>query len=74
MIIGIVNTRNRIPPDVKCSLLSNWDILGSPIGDYLHCFNFIACKCAESRKLLSALVDVAAADLHVAVNLAAHVW
>ena len=57
------------PPDVKCSLLPNLDILGAPIGDYLHCSKFIAGKCAESRKLLSGLVDVAAVDLQVAVTL-----
>ncbi|KAL5477904.1 hypothetical protein EMCRGX_G024759 [Ephydatia muelleri] len=38
------------PPDVRCSLLPNLDILGAPIGDYLHCSKFIAGKCAESRK------------------------
>ena len=57
------------PPDVRCSLLPNLDILGAPIGDYLHCSKFIAGKCAESRKLLSGLVDVAAIDLQVAVTL-----
>ena len=57
------------PPDVRCSLLPNLDILGAPIGDYLHCSKFIAGKCAESRKLLSGLVDVAAANLQVAVTL-----
>ena len=45
------------------------DILGAPIGDYLHCSKFIAGKCAESRRLLSGLVDVAAVDLQVAVTL-----
>ncbi|KAL5499463.1 hypothetical protein EMCRGX_G010889 [Ephydatia muelleri] len=45
------------------------DILGAPIGDYLHCSKFIAGRCAESRKLLSGLVDVAAVDLQVAVSL-----
>ena len=57
------------PPDVKCSLLPNLDILGAPISDYLHCSKFIAGKCAESRKLLSGLVDVAAIDLQVVVTL-----
>ena len=37
-------------------------ILGAPIGDYLHCSKFISGKCAESRRLLSGLVDVAAVD------------
>ena len=49
-------------------LLPNLDILGAPIGNYLHCFIFIAGKCAESRRLLSGLGD-AAVDLQVAVTL-----
>ena len=49
--------------------MPNLDILGAPIGDYLHCSKFIAGKCAESRKLLSGLVDVAAVNLQVAVTL-----
>ena len=57
------------PPEVRCSLLPNLDIQGAPIGDYLHCSKFIAGRCAESRKLLSGLVDVAAVDLQVAVSL-----
>ena len=57
------------PLEVRCSLLPNLDILGAPIGDYLHCSKFIAGRCAESRKLLSGLVDVAAVDLQVAVSL-----
>ena len=56
------------PPAVKCSLLPNLDILGAPVGDYLHCSRFIANKCAESKKLLSSLVDVAG-DLQVAFTL-----
>ena len=54
---------------MRCSLLPNLDILGAPIDDYLHCSKFIAGKCAESRKLVSGLVDVAAVDLQVAVTL-----
>ena len=57
------------PPDVRCSLLPNLYILSAPIGDYLYCSKFIAGKCAESSKLLSGLVNVAAVDLHVAVTL-----
>ena len=34
-------------------------ILGAPVGDYLHCSRFIANKCAESKKLLSNLMDMA---------------
>ena len=57
------------PPEVRCFLLPNLNILGAPIGNYLHCSKFIAGKCAESRRLLSGLVDVAAVDLQVAVTL-----
>ncbi|KAL5478022.1 hypothetical protein EMCRGX_G024897 [Ephydatia muelleri] len=57
------------PPAVKCSLLPNLDILGAPVGDYLHCSRFIADKCAESKKLLTSLVDVAGVDLQVAFTL-----
>ena len=45
------------------------DILGAPVGGYLHCSKFIADKCAESKKLLSSLVDVAGVDLQVAFTL-----
>ena len=54
---------------MKCSLLPNLDILGAPVGDYLHCSRFIANKCAESKKLLSSLADVAGVDLQVAFTL-----
>ena len=57
------------PPAVKCSLLPNLDILGAPVGDYVHCSRFIADKCAESKKLLTSLVDVAGVDLQVAFTL-----
>ena len=57
------------PPAVKCSLLPNLDILGAPVGDYLHCSRFIADKCAESKKLLTSLVDVAGVDLQVTFTL-----
>eukprot|EP00731_Ephydatia_muelleri_P033046 Em0025g2a len=57
------------PPAVKCSLLPNLDILGAPVGDYLHCSRFITDKCAESKKLLTSLVDVAGVDLQVAFTL-----
>ncbi|KAL5474555.1 hypothetical protein EMCRGX_G026516 [Ephydatia muelleri] len=57
------------PPAVKCSLLPNLDILGAPVGDYLHCSRFIADKCVESKKLLTSLVDVAGVDLQVAFTL-----
>ena len=57
------------PPAVKSSLLPNLEILGVPIGDYLHCSHFIAEKCSKAKVLFTALVEVAEADLHVAVSL-----
>ena len=57
------------PPAVKCSLLPHLDILGAPVGNYLHCSRFITDKCAESKKWLTSLVDVAGVDLQVAFTL-----
>ena len=57
------------PPVVKSSLLPNLDILGAPIGDFVHCSRFIAEKCAMPKILLKALVDVSTIDLHVAFSL-----
>ena len=53
-------------PAVKFCIVPNMDILGAPVGD---CSKFIADKCAESKKLLSSLVDVAGVDLQVAFTL-----
>ena len=39
------------------------------MGDYLHCSHFIAEKSSNAKVLLSALVEVAAVDLHVAASL-----
>ena len=57
------------PPVVKSSLLPNLDILGAPIGDFVHCSRFIAEKCAMPKILLKAIVDVSTVDLHVAFSL-----
>ena len=57
------------PPVVKSSILPNLSILRLPIGDYLHCSHFIAEKSSNAKVLLSALVDVAAVDLHVVASL-----
>eukprot|EP00731_Ephydatia_muelleri_P016838 Em0009g1262a len=57
------------PPAVKSSLSPNLEILGVPIGDYLHCSHFIAENCSKAKVLFPALVEVAEADLHVAVSL-----
>ena len=47
----------------------NLNILGAPIGDYIHCAKFIASKRVEALKLLSRLQDVAVIDLQVAFTL-----
>ena len=60
---------SMFPPAVKFLHHPNLEILGAPIGDYLYCSKFIAGKCADARKLLSSLVDVAAVDPHVALSL-----
>ena len=60
---------SMFPPAVKFSHHPNLEILGAPTGDYLYCSKFIAGKCADARKLLSSLVDVAAVDPHVALSL-----
>eukprot|EP00731_Ephydatia_muelleri_P022126 Em0014g717a len=62
------NGNSHFPP-VESSLLPNLDILGVPIGDFVHCSRFIAEKCAPPKTLLKALVDVSAVDLHVAFSI-----
>ena len=57
------------PASMKSCHLPNMDILGAPIGDYLHCANFIAGKRDEARKLLSKLEEVAVLDPQVAITL-----
>ena len=47
----------------------NLDILGAPIGDYIHCAKFIASKQVEALKFLSRLQDVAVIDPQVAFTL-----
>eukprot|EP00731_Ephydatia_muelleri_P011647 Em0006g541a len=47
----------------------NLDILGAPIGDYIHCTEFIASKRVEALKLLSRLHDVAIIDSQFALTL-----
>ena len=47
----------------------NLDILGAPIGDYIHCTEFIASKRVEALKLLSRLHDVAIIDSQFAFTL-----
>eukprot|EP00731_Ephydatia_muelleri_P024253 Em0016g524a len=59
---------NLFPPAVKTSILPNLSIPGVPIGDNLHCSHFIAEKSSNAKVLLSALVEVAAVDLHLAAT------
>ena len=63
------NGNSCFPPMVESSLLPNLDILGVPIGDFVHCSRFIAEKCAIPKTLLKAIVDVSAVDLHVAFSI-----
>eukprot|EP00731_Ephydatia_muelleri_P016164 Em0009g588a len=63
------NGNSHFPPVVESSLLPNMDILGVPIGDFVHCSRFIAEKCATPKTLRKALVDVSAVDLHVAFSI-----
>ena len=63
------NGNSHFPPVVESSLLPNMDILGVPIGDFVHCSRFFAEKCATPKTLRKALVDVSAVDLHVAFSI-----
>ena len=63
------NGNSMFPSTVKFSQHPNLEILGAPIGYYLFCSKFIAGKCADAKKLLSSLVEVAAIDPHVALSL-----
>ena len=68
-----LNTKFSVPKATICfhlsSLSPNFEILGVPIGDYLHCSHFIAENCSKAKVPFTALVEVAEADLHVAVSL-----
>ena len=57
------------PDSMKAFHTPNLDILGAPIGDYIHCTKFIASKSVEALKLLSRLHDVAVIDPQVAFTL-----
>ena len=57
------------PDSMKAFHTPNLDILGAPIGDYIHCAKFIASKRVEALKLLSRLQDVAVIDPQVAFTL-----
>ena len=59
------------PSELKVSHLHHFEILGCPIGDYIHvyCANFIASKRLQAHKLLLQLKDVAATDPQVALTL-----
>eukprot|EP00731_Ephydatia_muelleri_P014825 Em0008g545a len=75
------------PDSMKAFHTPNLDILGAPIGDYIHCAKFIASKWVEVLKLLSRLQDVAVIDPQIfdmavkecfatcsALDLTEHAW
>ena len=68
------NGNSLFPPRVESSLLPNLDILGVPLGDFVHCSRFIAEKCATPKTLLKALVGVSAVDLSCGLFNSPHVW
>ena len=53
------------PPTMKVTHLPHLDVLGAPIGYYLHCAGFFANKHAEVLKLLSRHKEVSAIDIQV---------
>ena len=57
------------PDSMKAFHTPNLDILGAPIGDYIHCAKFIAPKQVEALKVLSRLQDVAIIDPQVVFTL-----
>ena len=57
------------PTSMKVSHAPHLDILGAPVGDYLHCANFISAKRNEAVKLLSKIKDITAIDPQVAFNI-----
>ena len=59
------NGNSFFPTSVKFSLYPNMIILGSPLGDLIHCTRF-AERCTESKNLLGAITEVA---VHVAFSL-----
>ena len=63
------NDPHSFPAAMKTSHLPHMVILGTPIGDYLFCANFIASKRLDAEKLLSKLVEVATIDPQVALIL-----
>ena len=59
--------KSSFPSIVKSSCLPNLHIIGASIEDYLFCAHFIAERCAQAKKLLSVLLEMADSDLHVAI-------
>ena len=57
------------PDSMKASHSPNVDILGAPIGDYIHSAKLFAYICVEALKLLFKLDNVAIIDPQVAFNL-----
>ena len=54
---------------MKVSNSPNLEVLGVPVGDFIHYSWIISEKCAQSKVLLSAIADVSVADLHVSLSL-----
>ena len=54
---------SSFPASMNSCHLPNMNILGAPIGNYLHCAKFIAGKLDEAKKLLSQLGEVAVLEL-----------
>ena len=54
---------------MKVSNSPNFEVLGVPFGDFIHCSRVISEKCDQSKVLLSAITDVSVVDLHVSVSL-----
>eukprot|EP00731_Ephydatia_muelleri_P018057 Em0011g97a len=60
------NGKSFFPTSVKFSPNPNIIILGSPLGDLIHCTRSFAERCTQSNDLLGAITEVAEVDLHVA--------
>ena len=53
------NRNSLFPTAVKFSPSPNMIILGSPLGDLIHCTRFCAERCTHSKILLGAITEVA---------------
>ena len=60
------NGKSFFPTSVKFSPNPNIIILGSSLGDLIHCTRSFAERCTQSNNLLGAITEVAEVDLHMA--------